>query len=120
MLALGLLLHAPRPLPRPSFVSPCWGLPAVVCGHRLSCAVARRALCYEVTYRPQPVAVAVNDPPLCIVPVDRCVDISAPIPPMLASGIIRTRARALGEVGGVDDHFGGAGKLDGVVGRELQ
>jgi hypothetical protein len=85
-----------------------------------SCAVARGALCYGATYRPQPVAVAVNDPPLCIVPVDGCVGISAPVPPMLAAGIIRTRARALSEVGGVDDHFGGVGELGGVVGRELQ
>jgi hypothetical protein len=62
----------------------------------------------------------VDDPSLRIVQVDRCVGVSVPVPPMTEAGILRTRARALSEVGRVDDHFGGVGELKGVVGRELQ
>jgi hypothetical protein len=74
---------------------------------------------FPATYRPQPVAVAVNDPPLRIVPVDRCACVSASLSPMLDASIVRTRARALSEVGRVNDHFGGVGELEGVVGRGL-
>jgi hypothetical protein len=73
----------------------------------------------KATYRPQPVAVVVNDPPLRIVEVDRCANVSVPMPPMIDDGVRLTGARALGEVGRVDNHFGGVGELEGVVGREL-
>jgi hypothetical protein len=62
----------------------------------------------------------VDDPSLRIVQVDRCVGVSVPVPSMTEAGILRTRARALSEVGRVDDHFGSVGELKGVVGRELQ
>lgn len=69
----------------------------------------------SATYRPHPIAVAVNDPPLRIVKVDRYVHVSASIHPMTRAGVRHTRARALGKVGGIDDHFGGVAKLKGVL-----
>lgn len=53
-----------------------------------------------------------NDPPLRIAPVDRCAFVSASCPPMLRTDSRLTRARALGEVGRVNDHVGGVGELE--------
>ena len=74
----------------------------------------------ESTYRPQPVPVAVNDPLLRISPVDRCARISFSIPPMFRERVRLTGARALSEVGGVDDHVGGVGELPVVSKPELE
>jgi hypothetical protein len=86
----------------------------------MSRAVTRRMLEPGATYRPDPVAVAVDNPPLRIVQVDRCACVSVPRSPMIGTRIAHTRARTLSEVGRVDDHFGGVEELKGVVGRELQ
>lgn len=39
---------------------------------------------------------------------------------MSCGDVKHTRARALGEVGGIDDHFGGAWELERVWELELQ
>jgi hypothetical protein len=56
----------------------------------LSEAIALRKEQLGPTYRPQPVPVAVNDPPLRIVEVDRCAYVSASNLPIDRGSVVHT------------------------------